>query len=554
MKDEDDIDSVKRRDFLRLASTGAIVTALGTATGATPATAETAKPTPPTGSPNIIWIIDDQHSAGLTKRSGYKFDTMPTLDRLAADGVDFRRAYCTAPLCTPSRTSMVTGRWACAHRVRNNYLTNNVVYEKDVFDVAAAQGYMTGLVGKNHTYVTLKKVDFWREYSHVDGDKTNGDRGQNERYEQWLKKLHFNVADEVTPFPVETQFPYRIVSDAIEFIDKAGSRPFFLEVSIPEPHDPEQVPAPYWDMFPPDQIPERDADLSTLKKLGYRAEWLHELEMFGFPETEKLWRRYVSNYLGALRMIDDQIKRLVDHLTAKNLMQNTIIVLVADHGDYLMKYGLARKGVGMSESLARVPMIWHGPGIKADKSVGDTAFVSGADLMPTFCEIMGAPIPHGVQGRSLLPLLQGKDYPKEEFRSIFCEAGTGGLFYEREDRIPPTIAGSKDGGWDELNMVTQSGYQKMVRMDKWKLIYDMMGYGQIYDLEKDPNELNNLFNRPEYAKEQSALLAELLAWTIRTEDNLPIGPQFKKYQVKWPKEHNWYAPHRHGTVGSAFVP
>jgi arylsulfatase A-like enzyme len=553
MQDSGD-DHVKRRDFLRYASTGAIVTAL-TASGAA-GSSEAAKPVHPAraGSPNIIWIIDDQHAAGLTKRSGYKFDTMPTLDKLAAGGVDFERAYCTAPICTPSRTSMVTGRWASAHRVRNNYLTNDVVFEKDAFDVAAGQGYMTGLVGKNHSYISAKKVDFWREYSHVEGDKTGGDRAQNEAYETWLKKLHFNVSPEPTPFPVETQFPYRITSDAIDFIDKAGSRPFFLEVSFPEPHDPEQVPAPYWDMFPPDQIPERDTDLSALKKLGYRAEWLHDLEVFGFPETETLWRRYVSNYLGALRMIDDQIKRLLVHLDAKNLMQNTIIVVVADHGDYLMKYGLARKGVGLPETLTHVPMVWYGPGIKAERSVGETAFVSGADLMPTFCEIMGAPIPHGVQGRSLLPLLQGKDYPKEEFRSIFSEVGTGGLFYEREDKIPPTIAGSKEGGWDELNMVTQSGYQKMVRMDKWKLVFDMMGYGQLYDLENDPNELTNLFNRPECGREQAAMMAELLMWTIRTEDNLPVGPQFRKYQVKWPTAHNWYAPHRHGTAPVAFVP
>lgn len=540
-----------RRDFLRGASGTALV-----ATLVSPEMmARAAAPAPEAGQkPNIIVLITDQTSAGLTRRSGFPLDTMPACDRLAAQGVDFQRAYCTMPACTPSRTSMLTGRWPNAHRVRINYQPDAAIYTKDLYQVAKEQGYRTGLAGKNHTYQKPNngKVDFWRDYSHEVGDKTNGDRQQNEAYEEWLKALKFNVATEPAPYPVETQFPYRIVSDAIEFIDQSDA-PFLLQVSIPEPHDPEQVPKPYWDMFPPDKLPPRGAGPEALSKLGERAEWLLALEKYGFPETEKLWRRYVSNYLGALRMVDDQVARLLAHLEARGKLKNTIIVRVADHGDYLMKYGLARKGVGLSEALVHIPMTWTGPGLRDRPGVGDNCFVSMADLMPTLCEVMDAPIPRGVQGRSLLPLMRGEDFPAEEFRSIYAEVGVGGLYWERSDRVPFSIASGGEG-YDELNRVTQSGNQKMVRMGKWKLIFDMMGYGQLYDLEADPLELNNLFGKPEAARDQAALMAELLMWTIRNEDSLPTGPQGKKYETKWPAAHNWYAPHRHGVAPIAFVP
>jgi arylsulfatase A-like enzyme len=116
-----------------------------------------------------------------------------------------------------------------------------------------------------------------------------------------------------------------------------------------------------------------------------------------------------------------------------------------------------------------------------------------------------------------------------------------------ESPTPPGLS------WDELNKVTQSGIEKMVRMGDWKLIYDMMGYGQLYNLASDPWELKNLFGQTSAAQEQARLMEELLMWTIRSQDCLPTGPQSRHYQTKWPRQHNWYAPHRHGTAPEAFI-
>jgi hypothetical protein len=94
----------------------------------------------------------------------------------------------------------------------------------------------------------------------------------------------------------------------------------------------------------------------------------------------------------------------------------------------------------------------------------------------------------------------------------------------------------------------------MVRMGDWKLVYDMMGYGQLYHLSSDPCELNNLFGHPDVATQQASMMAELLMWTIRAQDNLPTGAQNVKYQTKWPAEHNWYAPYKRVKTPGPFIP
>lgn len=548
---------MERRDFLKLASlsaAGAVVPSEGEGQGKTPSRGVI--------KPNIIFVVSDQHRAGLTKRSGYPLDTSPTLDMLADRGVGFERAYCTTPLCVPSRISMLTGRWPEAHHVRMNLDPEAAFFEKDLYQVAKEQGYLTGLAGKNHTYLKPKDLDFWRAYMHWGGWKPANAPKEYFEYDEWMKHLEANAALSPNPFPLELQYPYRIVSDAIDFMDKAGSQPFILQVGFPEPHDPEQVPKPYWDMYPPDTVPPRCAGPEALPGLGFRANWLYGLSNSSFP-SEAHWRRYKSNYIGMLRFLDDQLKRMTDYMDTKGLRENTVILYLADHGDYLMDYGLPRKGVGMFECLTRIPMVWSGYGVRPSH-VGTSAFVSMADVMPTLCEVMGAEIPSGVQGRSLWPLLQGHEYPREEFRSIYSTVGLGGLYYERSDNVPYTIAehsnqpqagkSSEYGvGWDELDKVTQSGLEKMVRMGDWKLVYGMMGYGQLYHLASDPCELKNLFGHPSVAGEQARLMEELLMWTIRNQDSLPTGPQNGKYQTKWSKQHNWYAPYRHGTAPEAFI-
>lgn len=238
-------------------------------------------------------------------------------------------------------------------------MLKDAFYPTHLYKVARENGYKTGLTGKNHTFLRQEDTDFWRMYELASGWIAPNAPKEYYDFETWLQSLRANLALEPNPFPVELQHPYRIVSDAMEFIDGAGDQPFLLQIGFSEPHDPEQVPTPYWDMFPPDSVPDRCAGPEALKQMGYRAQWLYGHQESGFP-SEKNWRRYKSNYLGMLRLLDDQLARLQNFLDEKKLTQNTILVYSADHGDYLMDYGLGRKGVGMPESLARIPMVWGG--------------------------------------------------------------------------------------------------------------------------------------------------------------------------------------------------
>ena len=539
---------MQRREFLKLGSMAAAA-AVGTQAGAAQA------PGGRVEKPNVVLVVADQLSYGLTKTTGYPLETCPTLDSLQRRGIGFEHNYCTIPLCVPSRISMLTGRWPAAHRVRMNLDAADAFFEKDIYQVAKGRGYRTGLVGKNHTYLKKGDLDVWREYFHDGGPHDGNSSADEVAYDKWLHDRHFNVVNEPTPFPLSTQLPYRIVSDAIQVIDEVGDNPFLLQVSIPEPHDPEQVPAPYWNMFPPEAIPARCVGPEKISQAGFRAQWEYRMQQDASPQTEPLWRRYLSNYLGCLRMIDDQMKRLVAHLESKGLMERTIFVFTTDHGDSLMKYGVGHKGLDVEETVTHTPQIWFGYGVKPRRDAAHL-FTSMADIMPTLCEAIGAEIPHGVQGRSLWPVLQGESYPTAEFRSIYTTVGVGGLYYTAADNVPLSTGEDPNGAsFDELNKVTLSGNQKMVRMGDWKLVYDMMGYGQLYNLTADPCELHNLFNHPAHAKEQAALMAELAIWMIRTEDSLPSGPQNHKYQTKWSTKHNWYTPYREaGPPPVAFRP
>lgn len=497
--------------------------------------------------PNLIFIIADQRQYGLSKATGYPLDTSPTLDRLQGRGIAFQNNYCTEPVCAPSRVSMLTGRWPVATHVHTNFEAQHAYFSQDLYQVAKSRGYRTGLCGKNHTYLKPADVDVWREFSHEGGYIAPDAPPAVQEYDNWLKSLHFDAAEEPNPFPLTAQIPYRIVSEAMKFIDNSGDQPFLLQVSFPESHGPERVPAPYWNMFPPEAVPARCEGPEALKNMRPRTNSEYRLQQDDFPDSENHWRRYVSNYLGALRMIDDQIGRLNDHLEKRNLASKTLVVFTADHGDNLMNYGLGRKGTGLHEALTHTPQIWWGYGIRPSKN-SEQVFTSMADLMPTMCEAMGAGIPHGVQGRSLWPLLQGQDFPHEEFRSMYSSAELGGLCNDDADNIPTSFSHDprRAGSWDEQNKATQSGYQKMVRMGDWKLVYDTMDYGQLYNLRNDPCELVNLFGQPEHAEMRARLMAELAMWMIRTQDSLPTGPQNRKYHTKWPADHNWYAPYHYG--------
>ncbi|MBN9391091.1 MAG: sulfatase-like hydrolase/transferase [Chloroflexi bacterium] len=473
-------------------------------------------------SPNIILIMTDQQRADLSKREGFELDTTPFLDSLAQQGRWFNHAYTPMPACAPARTSMLTGRYPNAHGIRENYELYRAVFEQDVFSIMKEQGYRTALIGKNHTYLTAERVDYFANYDHL-GSRRKPNSAQEEEFDSWLKTLGFHISLEPSPFPLECQLPYRMVSDAQDWIKDNSDQPFCMWLSFPEPHNPYQVPEPYYSLFQPADLPPLDTNEQDFMNRGFKWQYTHRIGEMGFPDYQASIPRARANYLGMLRLLDDQLKRFVTFLEVEGLRENTLVVFMADHGDFVGEYGMLRKGPEMPEVLMRIPFFAVGPGVEANP-LPHPAFVSLVDLLPTLCEFTGVGLPKGVQGKSFWPLLSGQDYPPGEFASVYGEQGVGGLHYTEDDvtEVQPGLPTSKTGAFDCLNSCSQSGLLRMVRKGEWKLVLDMQGRGQFFNLADDPFELNNLWGKADYIREQTELLTELAVKMMQAVDPLPI--------------------------------
>lgn len=483
--------------------------------------------------PNIIFVMTDQQRADLRKGCGYPLDTMPFLDQFAAQGVDFTRAYTPNPTCMPARVSLFTGRYPSCHHVRTNHNRIDALYTQDLLDVLKAAGYRTALCGKNHSHRKPEDFDFHECSGHLGYEGELNTTPEQIGFADYLKSTKHMEMHAPSPYGVEVQHPYRNVSSALKFIDETPrNQPFFAWVSFAEPHNPYQVPEPYFDMFPPEALPPTAAGKDCLPGKGPRWEWLRRTwERVLGEDIENRILRARSNYHGMLRLIDDQFRRLVEGIEARGLRDNTLIVFMADHGDYVGEYGLIRKGVDLSEALCRIPLAMQGPGVATQGC--NAACVNLVDLLPTVCDLLEVEIPLGVQGKSLLPLMQGAAYPDGEFDIAYSENGFSGLYWDDEDDLSLPAEGAclpDYSTFDCLNTFTQCGQVRMVRKGDWKLQADMMGNVYLYNLKDDPRELKDLAGDPDCAAIQNELFAALTTAMLRACDPLPVPHH--RYRLK----------------------
>ncbi len=494
--------------------------------------------------------MTDQQRADVSAREGFPLDTTPFLDSLARRGVWFDRSYTAAPICAAARVSLHTGRYPSAHRCHSNWNGDDAIFTTDLFGVFRDHGYTTALVGKNHSHMQPTSADHWQDAGHW-GLEEDQPTDQAQQFREYLSNVPGEIALAPTPLPLAEQLPFRLVDIAQDWVrsvagvESGGKQPFLLWLSFPEPHNPYQAPEPYFNMFPPDSLPPTISDETALAGKGEKFQYCRDAYEQIMPGFGDRIARARANYFGMLRLIDDQVKRFVEFLTDADLADDTIIIFMADHGDFVGEYGLIKKGPGLPECLTRIPLQFTGPGITAQPDA-HPAHVSIVDIMPTLCDAIGADLPAGVQGRSLWPMLTGQDYPADEFASAYVEQGVGGLHVTADDDdYNPTgdaftpAAGDECGSFDELNSITQSGSLRAVRKGDWKILFDMQGAGQLYNLTDDPAELNNLYGQPESAAIQAEMLAELLTWTIRAADPLP--PPGPRYTMKT-DPHNYSRP------------
>lgn len=455
---------------------------------------------------NVLFVLSDQHQAACAGYEGHPQALTPNMDRLAAAGVRFTRAYTQNPICTPSRVSILSGQY-CHNHGYYGLSGPTPLALPDFLTHFRQHGYRTAGIGKMHLPndpkvwpsdgMTLYADCYYKPAGVEDGDSP---------YFQYLKKL--GLADKedsvgLPEFPGRQQhegrpsnLPYEhsvegwCVKQAIDFIDAGGDQPFCMEVSLPRPHQCYTPDKMFWDMYDDDLAlpPTIRNDASHRPPHfrnaveGYRkSEGL--LEPKGFEHvSRRVWRAY----LACITQVDHALGQLIDHLETRGLAENTIIIYGSDHGAYSTTHGVPEKAPGIcSEAVCRVPYIWHVPGHTKAGHVSD-AFVENIDLAPTICNLCDLPPIDSVDGRNISHLLAGDTTPVRDMA------------------------------------VTEHPWSKAIRWDKWRFVhyqyamFDGDDVGELYDLEADPDETRNLYHDPAYAHVVHEARRRLLEWLIGT--------------------------------------
>jgi arylsulfatase A-like enzyme len=490
---------------------------------------------------NVLFIMCDQLRWDYLSCMGHPHLETPNIDALAARGVIFNYAYCQAPLCGPSRMSFYTGRYMTTHGA----IWNNVpprIDEWTLGDHLAPLGVRTVLVGKTHMQANIadmKRLGIephsslgvhlaecgFEPFERDDGMEPTGFHDPDLPYNRWLRAHGYDSDNPWHDFANSAagpnggvlsgwhmrwaRLPARIKAEhsetaymtgrGMECIDQLGEQPWCIHLSYIKPHWPYVAPAPYHALYGPEHvIPANRSARERQQPHPVHGAYMQHVDSSTFARDE-VRETVIPAYMGLIREIDDQMGRLWAFLEARGLFENTMIVFTSDHGDYLGDHWLGEKELLHEESV-RIPMIVYDPRPEADATRGQRlhGLVEGIDLIPTFVEALGGkPAYHRLEGLSLQPLLfEGDSAPWRD--AAFAE----------------TDYSMRDARRDLGNATAECrGY--MVRTARWKYLFWENYAPQLFDLDADYTEQNNLGEDPDYAAIRAELHERLFRW-LRT--------------------------------------
>lgn len=466
--------------------------------------------------PNIVFIITDQQRFDTINALGYDYMETPNLDRLVNEGVTFTNCHITAASCAPSRASLFTGYYPHSYGV----LKNADLWRHSWIEDLAESGYRCVNVGKMHTYPYHTPNGFHERYV-----VENKDRYLEERYyfDEWDKALRFrglvkqqredyrkreDYGKRLGAFewklPPDTHSDNFVGDTATWWLKSYPTRePLFLEIGFPGPHPPYDPVPGYADSYKEKDLRLQELKASDLegqpeayKELRrHNVEVDHDSVQWDLNPTREQRQLQRAYYHGNVTMIDEKVGAIIDSLEAEGYLDNTILIFTSDHGDCMTDHGHSQKWT-MYEQITKVPaIVWAKPGSTASKLVaGNGRRVDGLcqlmDLGPLILDLAGVEKRSDMEAKSLLPAVRGQEWKPREY--VFCEQVKDGIF-------------------------TGNLFQTMIRNDKWKLVHFVdESYGLLIDLEKDPDEFNNLWDDPKYASIKNELLVTLLNWRVRS--------------------------------------
>ena len=478
-----------------------------------PTAADTAKPTPATtpARPNILVIMYDQIAASALRCYGNPTTKTPNIDRLAAEGVVFDNAYCNSPLCTPARYCLMTGQLPTQTGGYDNaaYLPSTV---PTVAHYLRAAGYRTVLSGKMH-FVGPDQLHGFEERRTTDiypadfgwtPDWTNFE----ERIDWWYHNMSSVTGAGVAEVTNQLLYDDEVGNNAIRALHDAAraddGRPFFMVASFTHPHDPYVTRRQYWDLYEGVDIPLPRVGLAE-EPHPHTKRLMHVSDMANATITDDDVRRARRAYYGNVSYVDDWTGRLLATLDALQLRNDTVVMLVADHGDLLGEHGLWYK-MSFFEDAVRIPLVVHAPARFAAGRVA--APVSLVDILPTLADLAGAPAPvQPLAGVSLVPLLNHANTPSAPEATERTVVGE----YMAEGSIAPVV---------------------MLRRGEWKFIHSPVDPDQLFHLASDPDEVRNLAEDPNHAATLVAFRAEVAArWNLDAVTQRVLASQRERHFI-----------------------
>jgi arylsulfatase A-like enzyme len=511
------MERMNRRDFMRLAAGGTAFAAMDGFLNS-PLLGEDFK-----DRPNIVFIMCDDHAApAISAYGGFLAGVAktPNIDRLAKEGMRFDNCFCTNSICTPSRAVILTGKYSHKNGVKtldDDFDGSQVTFPK----LLQKAGYYTGVIGKWHLKTEPTGFDYYNVLP-----------GQGDYFDPVLKEKGKAWQEGEEGGQIHKGYVTDVITDiSLDFLkNRPKDKPFCLLYQHKAPHDMWEYDEKHAHLYEGIDIPEPDnlfddysnrgeAIKRTTQKIGMEETlFLHDTQGDQFSDVaekledlrekkkkEQSYQLFIKAFLRCVASIDDNVGRVLDYLDESDLAENTIVVYTSDQGFFLGEHGLFDKRFMYEESL-RMPLVIRYPkGIKAGSVNDDIAL--NVDFAETFLDYAGISIPKEMQGRSLRPLLEGKW--REDWRDS--------MYYRYWMHLPHFRVAAHFG----------------VRTKRYKLIYyyglplDATGASpeptppewELFDLEKDPKEMNNIYDNPAYAEIVKELKKELQKLRKELEDD-----------------------------------
>ena len=465
--------------------------------------------------PNILLLFSDQHHAKVLGHKGHPNVLTPHIDQLANEGVRFDNAITQNPICTPSRTCWLSGQY-CHNHGYYGLSGPNPGGLPTLFGHLGKHGYRTGAVGKIHCpeYWVEDDVDFFVETT---GSSISG---RSNSYAEYLEKRsltdledhgamqEFGSKGRQTCDARPSKVSYEdgqegyLARASIDFMKKCSEegKPFFLQANFPKPHQCYTPAQQFWDLYKEDELvlpPNADHNLEG-KAPHFRStvldRWRNNSWQLFEPKTFEAGRlRKLHGYLGNVSHVDYAVGELIRFLDEAGIADNTIVIYSSDHGDYAAEFGIMEKAPGIcSDAITRVPFIWRWPGhFPAGKMM--TELVESIDFATTICALTNVEPMETGDGKDISHLLHGQ---AGEVREV---------------------------------AVTEFAFSKSVRKGSYRFVHyprgmfsrfgkewQDRGFAELYNLETDPWEMENLAFNANYADKVQELRTELIDWLVTT--------------------------------------